>query len=669
MAAVCACILCGVDIDDINYTFSQNWTSIYRVVYRDGDNILVSGIAQRDGSPVWRVPRNPMMRWDEVSNEDDLLELPVMRSSARDGRHGFVLHEACWRLLQTAPGAAYLSLDRMWKVCRSSPLPVWFNGVCWGHDYEGRLTLETDAFYPWLERFTVSNDHLGDIGAFENPYSGWKITDTPALFETTVRLATKQVRAPTQKDCFSRLPQELREMILVLLPTNDALTLRLVSPAFQYLFSSVLFWQSRFSPAGERGYVFEARDEKIFNNVEALINLYHASRRSAGNSGLLNRKRVWKLAQRLLILAQPPSASCLPCPRAGEEDWQGWASLRSRVQRAEYLHEIRIRDIPHYPTTTVEMKIPPGPIKIGVAMVDTGIWDYITGIRLVDPDGKVHSAGYIFENNEKLFSVDVLCGFRVAMGPYGVRALQALDSRAQACKWAGRVEGVPVSERLVAKSQLSRLRISFDQAYKITALAVIPETQATEDEPVGSTDALRQTAVWYPEPPPENLVLNEESFTGIHPLSTGYKPLSWIQFGGEKGNQLPLLRGLLSNFDEVLYGFRFTYDSVEEETYNPDPVRLGQLRNSLVPDASLFTIDGAGGERICSLTVGIRKDEEDESPAFLRHGIPEYYCITTNRGRITTLGQLGNDLEMRDMAVAPGTTITGLYGHFAIRYG
>ncbi|OAA54192.1 Cyclin-like F-box [Cordyceps fumosorosea ARSEF 2679] len=74
-----------------------------------------------------------------------------------------------------------------------------------------------------------------------------------------------------------------------------------------------------------------------------------------------------------------------------------------------------------------------------------------------------------------------------------------------------------------------------------------------------------------------------------------------------------------------------------------------------------FPTDGAAGEHICSMAVGVRRFPlHEENPDELA----EYLEITTNWGRQAAVGLKEKNMEMRKLLVAPGTSITGLYGSF-----
>lgn len=224
------------------------WT-LTLLVYRKGADAFVSGVAQYHDHPFWIVPVDPNLRWDTVLDPNGLVDIPVMSQPAVDGIHGFVLHDACWCLLQTAGGASAFSKERLVEVCQSLPFTVWFNGVSWGHDYGGRLKLDTKVWYPWKETFrALEYEKLERLGFLEDPFRGSDLKLAPngrfpashaSKDDASNFNASLEPRG--RGDCFSRLPWELREMILIHLETKDALNLRQSSWSFQFLFQASVF--------------------------------------------------------------------------------------------------------------------------------------------------------------------------------------------------------------------------------------------------------------------------------------------------------------------------------------------------------------------------------------------------------------------------------------------
>ena len=138
--------------------------------------------------------------------------------------------------------------------------------------------------------------------------------------------------------------------------------------------------------------------------------------------------------------------------------------------------------------------------------------------------------------------------------------------------------------------------------------------------------SLQHSALWFPDIPPSGgLQLNEDSFTGDDPLVNNYQPLSWIHFGGETGECLNHVQGVLIQHSHGLHGLQFVYDEVSMGSRSE---KLGRCRESELQPEPIFHIDGPGGERINSVSVGIRGNESGITPGFLRHGALS--CIKVN---------------------------------------
>lgn len=182
----------------------------------------------------------------------------------------------------------------MISICDSLPFPIWYNGLSWGHDYDGLWKLDDDDKYPWMEWFSMpSISTIYEIGATSDPHASifhMMLPTTMSHFPATRR------QTANSADPFSRLPWEICEMILTGVRINDALNLRLASRAYQPLFSSLSFWLSRFHPDSERGFIFEVREGGRNWEVETILQIHHESKRSLAMPAVLNRQRVWNLA-------------------------------------------------------------------------------------------------------------------------------------------------------------------------------------------------------------------------------------------------------------------------------------------------------------------------------------------------------------------------------------
>lgn len=138
--------------------------------------------------------------------------------------------------------------------------------------------------------------------------------------------------------------------------------------------------------------------------------------------------------------------------------------------------------------------------------------------------------------------------------------------------------------------------------------------------------SLRRAAIWYPNIIPHGLVLNEDSFTGENPLSTGYQPLSWIHFGGRDGTAMPQVRGIQAKFTHYVLGLQVIYNEAHERRYSDILGPGGEI--PLSGTSPPFPIDGADGERIDSVSVGIRRYTDTDIPSILRHGLLDYIEVS-----------------------------------------
>jgi hypothetical protein len=172
-------------------------------VYPSPSGAFVSGIGCRDehGDGVWVAPSEPTVRLDDDHPYLALVELPVMRQHPLNGRHGFVLHDTCWHLLQRAFQPSETPLERLLEICESLPFPLRGNGVCWGHDYRGLLTLDDQDHYPWEDRLYYSPKiHLY---AKENLYN---VPEIPVLLVMRLEHLPEWFPETQRHDCFSTLP-------------------------------------------------------------------------------------------------------------------------------------------------------------------------------------------------------------------------------------------------------------------------------------------------------------------------------------------------------------------------------------------------------------------------------------------------------------------------------
>ncbi|TVY93033.1 hypothetical protein LAWI1_G004137 [Lachnellula willkommii] len=646
------CIICGFPFyDSLTISDSKSWLKEFRAIYSDPLGTFLSGVGcQEDpGDSTWIAPSDPNMRWDDDEYHSPASdELPVMRLDPVNGRHGFILHDACWHLLQRAFQPSEIPLERLVEVCESLPFPLRGNVVSWGHDYGGLHTLDDLNYYPWDDRL-LEECHNGKVLLYakSDPYD---VPEIPKLLVTRLEHPIELPLNTQLNDCFSRLPWEILEAVAVNLPTDDALGLRCISPAFLRLLASATFWASRFKASADRSFIFETWKSR---NVTDWMSLYRLTARTHGPSGLQNRRRIWDLIRPLEDITSLRLADNLKTTSLDEE----FACLRWSKVAGVILNEVTY--VPSYFNEgcrifgTHVARIPKDLSKIGVSVSSFANVTYISGIRLITERGPDICLGFISKGQEVIQDVTALGGFILAVGSRGVHALQVVGQDARLSKWVGCPNKSPITERLAHFNFIAGL-----QGYKIVSFGLLGEASPPIMAPSEQGSSLGKAALWYPKVPKPKLFLNEASFTGENPSHTGYRPFFWVHFGGPGGSYLENVTGVSIYYGyQGLYSLEFHYD----DTYDlAGTFRLGRCAST---DLKIrhFPIDGASGEIIESLEVTLVRYDAEKAFDFLKHGILNSVKITTNRQRSIYVSPSSDDGISKPLVIAPGTTLTGFY--------
>ncbi|MCJ1349887.1 hypothetical protein MMC31_008130, partial [Peltigera leucophlebia] len=606
------CIICGQTISDDRGSSQASWQSQFRKVYSDSGAISISGVGihenPRGGS--WVAPLNESMRWNDWNYHPQASdEVPVMRQPSFDGRHGVVLHDACWCLLKAALDPQSVPLERLFNVCESLPFPLYWDGVCWEHDYGGLALLDEQGHYPWEDRLsevTYSEVHLN---AEANPYD---VPDIVQLIVMPLGCPPNPTPSRYHADCFTLLPWEILEAIAVNLPTYDALNLRLASRSFARILTSQTFWASRFAPGGERDFVFEMRKGKKGKDWR---HLYRHTSYSRLSLGLLNRMRIWHLIrfiEKHLRLSLDDKLGGLS-QEMNSTDLQ-WHRVRGDVRQelgaglcTGFNEGCRVFG-------KSRAFIPNGLSRIAFSIIQSGKADYVVGMRLVSVGEEDRQLGY--KGNEVFFEVTALRGFAVAVGPRGIRAIQVICDDGTRSPWFGCPKSSPLTERLVRTKCIVALEVEFD-GYKLVSLSVAEATRPHEDMSEAQKPSLRNDALWYPSVPGVDLCLNERSFTGEPPSATGYRPLAWILFGGPNGDWLRHLAQVSVRCEGNLYDIEFHYDI---DWLAGTEVKLGRRHLASNPEPLRFNVDGRGGVIITALATNSERIDQKGVWSFYKHG-------------------------------------------------
>ena len=386
-----------------------------------------------------------------------------MTQNFHQGPHGYVLHDACWCLLQKAFEPASVSLPRLLEVCESLPFPLQTNTTSWGHDFGGLWQIENVKAFPWEEGFFVERSPSPLFwDGLEDPLD---VPDIPVMLSSKVELPSDKSLVKSPSDCFATLPWELLDLIGTLLVTEDALSLRGASASFLPLLTSERFWASRFAADGERGFLFELRKPRGYVDW---LKLYKLSSPSHYSAGLRNRRRIWYLTREIADIAQLSRTVTLPDAEAEICSQNTWTRILCDLHSyskdgrwwAFFNGGCRL-----FGTCTIVL--PDDLLRVCITTINVGLRTYVTGLRFVSGSQPDQRVGYVTEQNERTFETSSLLGLRLAVSRSGIRALQLIGKKDCFFQWAGDPTGMPVSNALIKSEPISRLAVSYDVSWSI----------------------------------------------------------------------------------------------------------------------------------------------------------------------------------------------------------
>ena len=405
---------------------------------------------------------NQNSRWDDENYNSQTSDSVVWRQPlSLKGPHDFLLHDACWRLLQKAMDPHPVPLGRLLDVYKSLPRPFF---VEWNY---GRGGIRQATEYNDYPQRPIADPTGSEIE--ENPYN------IPIMSELLARTrdgSESRVPRPSQdgresRDCFSRLPWELREAIAMALPTYDALKLRLSSRSFVDIAVSQTFWASRFARGGERDFIFEVREGK--QSTDWML-LYRNSSPFHAPLSVKNRIRIWNdissikglFEMRLNGVQSRATEHC-------EDPCWVWSQVSG------YTKDPVVR--PRSPPDThggcwvfdkERVVIPQSLTHIAFSVIPLETADYVAGLRFISADGDQH-LGYQAEGKELFFAVSssALCGFTVALNHRGIRALQVVCQDGTRSPWFGRPENALITNRLCCAERVVAIEAGLDVSLTI----------------------------------------------------------------------------------------------------------------------------------------------------------------------------------------------------------
>lgn len=439
------------------------------------------------------------------SIEEETMEIDICSSQCGERQAvgpgqriwGFPFHFSCWDLLiahRSAHGVVQYEPQTLFDVLRSFPRHRLSE---FGHDYGGVAgwDIELDLFdivdpshepchlLPGEEPRLVydrTNRALLQMQR-ENPMCA---TEISSIFRGerpsggAVSEAHSGDYLPSfntrYSEPFGKLPTELLQFIISELPSPDVIALKQSSRVFQRLPLPETFWRSRFLRGREFDYIFEALSyfENCHGQWRTIFQYFRDNRKSPS---LMNRRRVWRLAQTLddFVEKRLESRICSGTvvrsyfePNAPDEKNAIWTEAHRCLRPFNQDFPTGCREL--YVRT---MLVPPNATDIYVSVVDILDKTYVSGLRFGEPRGTIQQIGYVRPGNETLLTWNTpgellqATGLQLALDQHGVRGLCIVSGENALSGWAGQHEGVPKRRLVLAGGKeygITKLKGGFD---------------------------------------------------------------------------------------------------------------------------------------------------------------------------------------------------------------
>lgn len=500
------CVLCGAPL------VGTGWLGECRSVYTHGHKwpeSYLSGVGIKDvmHSALCIVPVDPKARYDDpdygttpklrlgtvpLFEDNRNLFDPSMR--VEEEPWGFFFHEHCWDILCEATYPREVPIHTLKEIFMSCPAS--YCGIDWGNGYGGiygRLLQVVPGSSGLLGRLKDLEwrpngrpDYMNAVWRFDP----LRIVEIDELLEEScsafnwkrkldfgsnseIQWCPENKKNPRLCDPLTTLPPEIRETILILLPSRDVCNLRIGSRAFASLQLSNDFWASRFGPGFEFSFVFESRRYRE-DRLSSLSwkKLYDGVRECLAIRSIRNRRRIWDLmlplAQTLIYVADHPLKGIpaqtfynLELPRT---------SIRWRFTSSSKVLQGHQRDAACRALHSRVINFDDAIDGVYVSFVDFSGKEYVSGLQFVLASGKVAELGYMLpkrvylnikRHNEQL-SEPSLQGFCLAVMQTGIAAISLLSSTGKLSQWAGSPDGIPLGLLDAHGSHISSLRAHFD---------------------------------------------------------------------------------------------------------------------------------------------------------------------------------------------------------------
>ncbi|KAK2799479.1 hypothetical protein FQN50_008451 [Emmonsiellopsis sp. PD_5] len=523
-----------------------------------------------------------------------------------------------------------------------------------------------------------------------------------------------------KQDIFATLPEEIFNMIFVLLPSKGVCNLRRASRSARLMPLWLNFWVSRFQHPFEFSWNFEAKRRLTSTpgscDARGLYMKIKDTIIKAENLELVrsiqNRRRIWTillpLADALIAIQNAkvegirmPSffEGLLDCQNEYSDVRNSWRTWNPFLRLANIFVGIVRKDAECNPLPPyVLWKFAGGPsiatcysfarydFTIGsrfcysrlvhlssgfegayISTIEVGRRKWVSGIRFELLNGDSCGLGYVLKGQETYIEIPgerYYQGFHLATSERGVHGIALVGSSGKVSPWAGSHEGLP-RMRLLAGNLFGESVLGNFDGFKLLNLGLPARSRERHS-------SFRDDTSWFPEIPPERMILNENSFFRAEPA---YEPdyggtFSFCNFGGPYGSYLknitsisvwttPRRRPWLERVATIAFEIHYNIlvDGSTTCRFGTDPplpwdsagIKHGK------PRKRTFYINGPGGEYITAVDVPM--------PSGFWDG--QGFGLYTNFGRSMAFPISPECRRIRDtdavLEVRGGMRITGIY--------
>ncbi|KAI0422736.1 hypothetical protein F5X98DRAFT_325062 [Xylaria grammica] len=504
MSAPLTCGLCGTGTTRQAIGLDSQWASYYRAIYcigSDSHEPRLSGLAsylEQDTTNC--LPPEAHQRFDD-SNLDPLSLITIrgfgppgpdlLESERGIYAWGFRFHDSCWKLVEQACAPKEVDLKRLWRILRSVPhtarLPLW------GHNFGG-LYLGSRRENHVKSRFLLLGGPSNLIipSAYHDPFKVPELKTRLTILrikpDDTISTNEKpqplRYPSPAFLDPFSKLPAELREIILTHVATDDTLSFRLSSRVIATTPLSQYFFQSRFWPGNELdfffdGFLLEPSDKAGLDWRE----LYQSSKKRIKYNlvglGERNRLRIWRQTVRPLTRAIDEINRLSELK--GKSDWSldsedASKTLWKSVETSQSLDPELFGELSRH-LLQAEIELPSSNIEaIHVSLVEFFGSKFISGLTFETEHGEDIEIGYIIPGFEEPLLVEAsLQGFHLAVDYCGFRAISPYTGQhmeSEYLDWVGNRDDLPVQTLKCSGGMVRRLRANFD-GFRMQSLYIL----------------------------------------------------------------------------------------------------------------------------------------------------------------------------------------------------